>query len=376
MEYTIFGNTGYKVSKLGFGAMRLPMTEVNGEKAIDDDKAIPLMQRAFDLGVNYIDTAPYYCDKLSEIAVGKALKGYRDKVYVSTKNPIEDISGDNWLGRLESSLKKLDTGYIDFYHFWGIGLKSFKSWQGQKFGPIEAARKAKEEGIIKHISFSFHDDAKNMPEIIDSGLFESVLVQYNLLDRSNEENLAYANSKGLGVVVMGPIGGGRLGAPSPVIQGLLKNKPQSSAEVAMRFVLSNPNVHISLSGMSTMEQLEENVELASRTGHLTDEERARALEMMAENHKLADLYCTGCDYCMPCPQNINIPHIFGIMNNHRVYEITDFAKSQYREVVDGTGWVKSADASKCTECGACEVKCPQKLPIVMQLKETHEILGG
>ena len=376
MEYTTFGNTGYKVSKLGFGAMRLPMTEVNGEKAIDDGKAIPLMQRAFDLGVNYIDTAPYYCDKLSEAAVGKALKGYRDKVYVSTKNPIEDLSGDNWLKRLETSLKNLDIDYIDFYHFWGIGLESFKSWQGQKFGPIEAARKAKEEGLIKHISFSFHDDAKNMPEIIDSGLFESVLMQYNLLDRSNEENLAYANSKGLGVVVMGPIGGGRLGAPSQVIQGLLKDKPKSSAEVAMRFVLANPNVHISLSGMSTMEQLEENVELASRTGHLTDEERARAVDMMAENHKFAELYCTGCDYCMPCPQNINIPHIFGIMNNHRVYEITDFAKSQYKEVMDGTGWVKSADASKCTECGACETKCPQKLPIIKQLKETHEVLGS
>ena len=373
MEYTTFGKTGYKVSKLGFGAMRLPVVEVSGKKDIDYDKAVPMMQRAFDLGVNYIDTAPYYCENVSEIAVGKALKGYRDKVYVSTKNPIEDLSGDSWKGRLEKSLKQLDTDYIDFYHFWGIGLENFKKWH-EKGGPVEAAHKAKEQGLIRHISFSYHDAAENMPEIIDSGLFESVLVQYNLLDRSNEENLAYANKNGLGVVVMGPVGGGRLGAPSQVIQGLLKQKPKSSAEVAMRFVLSNPNVHISLSGMSTIEQLEENVELASRTGHLTDEERARAVEMMAENSKLADLYCTGCDYCMPCPQEINIPHIFNIMNNHRIYEITDFAKAQYKEVVDGTGWIKSADASKCTECAACETKCPQKLPIMKQLKETHEVL--
>lgn len=375
MEYTDFGNTGYKVSKLGFGAMRLPMIDVNGEKAIDDDKAIPLMQRAFDLGVNYIDTAPYYCNSLSEISVGKALKGYRDKVYVSTKNPIENISGDDWLGRLEKSLKQLDTDYIDFYHFWGIGLEKFKTWQGQEFGPIEAARKAKEQGLIRHISFSFHDDVENMPEIIDSGLFESVLLQYNLIDRSNEPNIEYAHKAGLGVVVMGPIGGGRLGAPSKVIQGLLKNKPQSSAEVAMRYVLANPKVHISLSGMSTIEQLEENVELASRTGHLTEEEKARAVSMMVENKKLAELYCTSCDYCMPCPQDINIPHIFGIMNNHRIYEITDFARGQYKEVVDGTGWVKSADASKCIECGVCETKCPQKLSIMKQLKETHEVLA-
>ena len=374
MEYTTFGNTGYKISKLGFGAMRLPMIEKNGEKAIDDDKAIPLMHRAFDLGVNYIDTAPYYCESLSEIAVGKALKGYRDKVYLSTKNPIEDISGDNWLKRLETSLKKLDTDYIDFYHFWGINLEGFKSWHGQN-GPIEAARKAKEQGLIKHISFSYHDEAKNMPEIIDSGLFESVLLQYNLLDRSNEKNIVYAHSKGLGVVVMGPVGGGRLGAPSAVIQGLLKEKPQSSAEVAMRFVLANPNVHNALSGMSTIEQVEENVELASRKGHLTEDEKARVIEMMAENRKLADLYCTGCDYCMPCPQNINIPHIFGIMNNHRVYEITDYARGQYKEVVEGTGWIKCADASKCVECAICETKCPQKLPIMKQLREAHSILS-
>ena len=375
MEYTTFGKTGYKVSKLGFGAMRLPMTEVGGKKAVDEDKAIPLMKRAFDLGVNYIDTAPYYCDSLSEAAVGKALKGYRDKVYLSTKNPIEDLSGDNWLKRLEKSLKNLDTDYIDFYHFWGIGLQGFKKWQGQNFGPLEAARKAKEQGLIKHISFSYHDDAKNMPEIIDSGIFESVLLQYNLLDRSNEENIDYAHLKGLGVVVMGPVGGGRLGAPSPVITGLLKEKPKSSAEVAMRYVLTNPCVHVSLSGMSTMEQLEENAEIASRKSYLTGDERGQAESMMKENLKFSELYCTGCDYCLPCPQKINIPRIFNIMNNHRVYEITDYARAEYKELMDGTSWIKSADASKCSECGACETKCPQKLPIVKQLKESHEVLA-
>ncbi|MCL2399648.1 MAG: aldo/keto reductase [Defluviitaleaceae bacterium] len=376
MEYVNFGSTGYQVSKLGFGAMRFPMLEINGEKAIDEDKAIPLMQRAFDLGVNYIDTAPYYCEKLSEIAVGKALKGYRDKVYVSTKNPIEDLSGDNWMRRLETSLEKLDTDYIDFYHFWGIKLESFKSWQGQDFGPVEAALKAKEQGLIRHISFSFHDNPDNMPEIIDSGLFESVLLQYNLLDRSNEENIEYAHSKGLGIVAMGPVGGGRLGAPSEVIQGLLKEKPKSSAEMAMRFVMSNSKVNITLSGMSNMEQLEENAALASKTGHLTDDERVRAIEILKENRKLAELYCTGCNYCLPCPQKINIPYIFGAMNNHRIYEVTNFAKQQYKEILDGTSWVKTADASKCTECAACETKCPQKLPIIKQLKETHETLSN
>ncbi|MCL2415772.1 MAG: aldo/keto reductase, partial [Defluviitaleaceae bacterium] len=157
MQYKEFGNTGKMLSTLGFGAMRLPMSGEGDNKIVNEELAIPLMQRAFDLGINYIDSAPYYCNKLSEVAVGKAIKGYRDKVFVSTKNPIEDLSGDNWLVRLENSLRNLDIDYIDFYHFWGIRLERFKSWQGLEFGPIEAALRAKEQGLIKHISFSYHD---------------------------------------------------------------------------------------------------------------------------------------------------------------------------------------------------------------------------
>jgi len=376
MVYKEFGKTGKKVSALGFGAMRLPMVEVNGQESVDEEKAIPLMRRAFDLGVNYIDSAPYYCNSQSEAAVGKAVKGYREKVYISTKNPIEDESPGHWMQRLERSLKNLDVDYIDFYHFWGINLKGFKQWQSLSDGPLQAAKRALDQGLIKHLSFSYHDAAGNMPEIIDSGLFETVLMQFNLLDYSNESNLDYARSKGLGTVVMGPVGGGRLGAPSDVIQGLLKKKAKSSADIAMRFVLSNPNVDIALSGMGTVAQVEENVEIASRTDHLSSEEKQRILDMMVENHKLEGLYCTSCNYCMPCPQEINIPHIFNIMNNHRVYGITDYARGQYSDIINGRGWIKCADASKCVECGLCETKCPQKLPIIKQLKETHKVMAG
>jgi predicted aldo/keto reductase-like oxidoreductase len=375
MNYTVFGNTGVKVSALGFGAMRLPMKEAGGKKIVDEELAIPLMQKAFDMGVNYIDSAPLYCEKLSEVAVGKALKGYRDKVYLSTKNPVEDDSGDHWMERLEKSLKNLDTDYIDFYHFWGIGLSSFKSWQGLKYGPLEAAHKAKDQGLIKHISFSYHDSAENYKPIVDSGHFESTLVQYNLLDRSNEENIAYAKSKGLGVVVMGPVGGGRLGAPSEKIQGLLKNKSVSTAEMALRFVLANDNINIALSGMGNLQMLNENAEIASRTGQLTEDEMSRIKAMMEENKNLAKLYCTGCNYCKPCPQGIDIPHLFEIMNRYRVYGLKEHAKSAYDELMKGLSWIKSADASKCVKCGECEKKCPQKLPIIKQLEETHAVLA-
>lgn len=374
MIYREFGKTGIQMSTLGFGAMRLPMIESGDEKFVDDEKAIPMIHRAFELGVNYIDTAPYYLESKSEITVGKALKGYRDKVYVSTKNPIEDDSGDNWTKRLEKSLMQLDVDYIDFYHMWGISLEAFKTKINVKGGPIDAAIKAKEQGLIKHISFSYHDKQENMKEIIDSGYFESVLLQYNLLDRSNEANIDYAKEKGLGVVVMGPVGGGRLGAPSPVIQDILKGRTKSTAEMALRFVLANQNVGVALSGMNTMEMVIENAAVADIQGTLTEEEVARVQSMMEETKKLEDLYCTGCDYCMPCPQGLKIPRIFSLMNYHRIYGLTDYAREEYGRIKEGNDPFRGKGVSECVECGACESKCPQRLEIIRQLKETEAVL--
>lgn len=327
MIYKPFGQTGIKLSALGFGAMRLPMT---ADRRVDDEKAIPLMRKAFELGIYYIDTAPYYCGRDSERAVGLALKGWRDKVYLSTKNPAKDSVGGKWRMNLEKSLKTLDTETIDFYHFWGIDLEHFREMV-KPGGPVDDARKALNDGLIKHLCFSFHDKPENMPPLIDSGLFTSVLCQYNLLDRGNEENIARAKEKGLGVIIMGPVGGGRLGAPSEVVRGLIKGKIQSSAEMALRFVLANPNVNIALSGMENEKMLEENVKVASIGGQLTGEEMDRVKAMLDENKRLMDLYCTGCNYCMPCPQHINIPHLFSLMNYHRVYQLTDYARKAYGE---------------------------------------------
>jgi predicted aldo/keto reductase-like oxidoreductase len=348
------------------------MIETNGMEIVDDEKAIAMLHRAFELGINYVDTAPYYLNKLSEVTVGKALKGYRDKIYLSTKNPIEDDSYDHWMKHLETSLRKLDTDYIDFYHMWGISLEVFKTRIDIKGGPIDAALKAKEMGLIKHLSFSFHDDVKNMKEIIDSGYFESVILQYNLLDRSNEKNIEYAHEKGIGIAVMGPVGGGRLGQPSKVIQSMLKDKVKSTAEMALRFVLANPHVDIALSGMSTMEMVEENVAVASVSGVLTEIEKVRITEMLQEKTRLSELYCTGCNYCMPCPQDINIPYVFSLMNLSKVYGLTDYSKGKYAKLVNKNGnKSKGVDVINCIECGVCEGKCPQKLKIMRQLKETR-----
>ena len=384
MQYVDFGKTGVKVSRLGMGCMRLPSDEKDGKTIYNEEKGIALIHRAMELGVNYFDTAPYYCDKVSEVILGKALKGgRREKVYVSTKNPIENDSGDDYEKRLENSLKNLDISHIDFYHFWGISLKTFNEKIKVKDGPFERAKKLKEQGVIKHISFSFHDggakekEGDMLIEILKNseGVLESVLCQYNLMDRNKEPGIALAHQMGLGTVIMGPVGGGRLGAPSKVIQDLLPGKVQSSAELALRFVLANPSVNIALSGMSNIEQLEENARVADNISPISSEELKQIESMMKENERLAGLYCTGCDYCKPCPQGINISAVFNIMNYHRVYQITDYAKSTYAQIGKNP-WMKYENASACTECGECEGKCPQSIPIREQMKETHKTLAS
>jgi predicted aldo/keto reductase-like oxidoreductase len=384
MRYVEFGKTGAKVSRLGMGCMRLPSYEKDGKTVYDEEKSIALIHRAVDLGVNYFDTAPGYCDTLSEVILGKALAGgLRDKVWVSTKNPIENDSGDDYEKRLENSLKKLQTDHIDFYHFWGISLGVFLKKVKAKDGPFERAQKLKAQGLIRHISFSFHDgdagekEVENLKEILrrGEGVLESVLCQYNLLDRNKEPGIALAHEMGLGTVIMGPVGGGRLGAPSRVIQDLLPGKVRSSAEMALRFVLANQNVNVALSGVSNIEQLEENAAVADNESPLSPEELSQIDDMMRENERLAGLYCTGCKYCMPCPRGINIPAIFTMMNYHRVYKLTEFARNNYAQIGKAP-WMKYEDASKCAGCGVCEKKCPQSLPIRQQLKETHAALAG
>jgi predicted aldo/keto reductase-like oxidoreductase len=374
MQYRTFGKTGIQVSALGFGAMRLPRIDGDEGKGFDHETGAALLRRGIDAGINYVDTAPFYCDKESELIVGEALQdGYRDKVYLSTKLPGEDRGYDAARARLEASLERMRTDHIDFYHLWGISWERFDT-QAKPEGQVKMALQAKEEGLIRNLSFSFHDDPENMIKLIDTGLFASVLCQYNLLDRSNEAGIAHAHEKGLGVVVMGPVGGGRLGYPSQAVQALLPGKVQSSPEIALRFVLSNPNVSCALSGMGNAQMVDENASIVSTASTLTAEERDQVARAVAENKRRAELYCTGCNYCMPCPVGVNIPLNFEIMNHHRVYELTEYARQQYA-AIGVLDWMKGEKASACVGCGACEEKCPQRLHIREQLAETAAVLG-
>ncbi len=374
MQTRPFGRTGVELTRLGFGAMRLPITKDEHGKIGGLDESAEIVARALDAGINYVDSAPGYGHRESETAVGLAIAGRpRDGFHLSTKYPVKNDCGECFRLRLELSLRKLGTDYVDFYHFWGMSWKAFRGRVTNEGGPLEAARKAKEEGLIRHISFSCHDTPENMIRIIDSGEFESMLVQYNLLDRKNEPALAHAHARGLGTVAMGPVGGGRLGTPSEVISEA--TGISSTAEIALRFVFANPELDVAISGMENVQQVEENVATAERGEALSSEELAKIDELVEQNKKLLDLPCTGCGYCTPCPKGVAIPEIFQLYQWHEAFGLKEPAKKRYAGL--GHGWQeKKKPVRECVACGECEEKCPQKIAIAERLKEAEKVLAA
>lgn len=374
MQYRKFGNTGIRISALGFGCMRLPEVQLeDGTWQVEQEKTNAMLQRAVELGVNYFDTALYYCHQNSEIAIGKALKPFRDQVYISTKCPLERVQKkEDYEKTLEESLSKLDTDHIDCYHFWGINQKVFDE-KILPMGLLEEAVRLKKTGKIRHISFSFHDTPEALKHIIDNGpQLESVLLQYNLLDRANEEMIHYAAQKGLGVVVMGPVGGGRLAAPTELAQKLGSGNLHTY-ELALRFVLGNPDVSCALSGMQSCTMVEQNAAVASLETPMTEQQWRQAGQSMEELKKFSELYCTGCNYCQPCPRGIVIPKIFQAYTYHNVYGLTELAKKTYQNYVNNEK-TPGATSKECADCGYCEKKCPQHLQIRQLLRKTEAVL--
>lgn len=359
MIYRKFGNTGVEISALGFGCMRLPENEVDGVWEVDQEKATEMLMYAYENGVNYFDTAFFYCHSNSEIAVGKALKPIRDKVYISTKCPMDKInSKEDYRNQLQRSLDKMDTDYVDFYHFWGINKGVFDD-KIMKLGLVEEALKLKEEGKIRHISFSFHDEPKNIKHIVDNAPeIETMLIQYNLLDRSNEEWIEYVAKKGLGVLAMGPVAGGRLAAPKEINQRLGVDEKIAGYDLAIRFVLDNENISCALSGMQSLEMVKQNLNVVKGSLKLSDEDKQTIERTRNLVNKFNELYCTGCAYCQPCPKGIHIPDLFEAFTMHNVYGLDENAKAKFQEYKS-----KGSTASSCVNCEFCEKKCPQKLKV-------------
>jgi predicted aldo/keto reductase-like oxidoreductase len=376
MQYRTFGRLEWKPSALGFGAMRLPT--IDGDPGrIDEPEATRMVRFAIEQGVNYVDTAYPYHQGASEPFLGRALQGgYRERIKLATKLPCWKVERTEDFDRyLDEQLERLQTKHVDFYLLHGLNSESWSKVHG--LGVLRWAEGALGGGRIGHLGFSFHDQYEVFVEIVGaSNLWAFCQIQYNFMDveyQAGTRGLEYAASRGLAVVVMEPLRGGLLArnVPAPV-QKLWDRAPRqrSPADWALQWVWNHPEVSVLLSGMSTMEQVEQNVASAGESGPgtLTEDELALVARAREEYRRLGRIPCTACQYCQPCPQGVNIPRIFEIYNDARIYGDEQGARLSY-------GWLEEEQrANLCVECGECLEKCPQQIEIPDWLSKAHELL--
>jgi len=376
MQYREMGNTGEKVSALGFGCMRF-QTIGEGKENIDEDLSIKQLRHAIDKGVNYVDTAYPYHGGNSELLVAKALTdGYREKVYLADKLPSWLIKSREDMDKyLDEQLEKLETDYIDFFLLHALSKDRWDNYL--KHNVFDFIEKAKESGKIKHIGFSFHDELSVFKEIVDAYNWDFCQIQYNFMDEDYQaglEGLNYAADKGLGVVVMEPLKGGSLTRNLPEDIEKIWNSAdikRSPAEWALRFVWNNPKVSLLLSGMNQFDHIDENIRVAEDAlpNSLTDKELGIIEEVRKVYDNRIKVDCTSCKYCLPCPEGVMIPNVFSLYNNASIYNTWESQKRGYANL-ESQG--KAAD--NCIECGLCEESCPQHIPIREKLKEARVAL--
>jgi hypothetical protein len=389
MQYRTFGRLDWRPSALGFGCMRLPTLEGDPPR-IDEPAATRMLRTAIDRGVNYVDTAYSYHHGTSEAFVGRALRdGYRQKVRLATKLPCWLVQAPGDFDRyLDEQLQRLQTETIDFYLLHGLGRERWHNLRD--LGVLAWAERAMAEGRFRHLGFSFHDSLDAFREIVDAcDRWTFCQIQYNYMDEDYQagvKGLRYAADRGLAVVVMEPLRGGMLAQNiPPAVQALWNSylPPATAGETeggphrtpadwALQWVWNQPEVSLALSGMSTVEQVEENLASAARSGPgtLTPDELALIDRVKSAYQELCAIPCTDCRYCQPCPNGVAISRIFAIYNEALMYNALDRSRMAYEQ------WMRGDErANCCLECGECEAACPQGIEIIEWLKKADETLG-
>lgn len=376
MQYRKFGQCDFNVSTLGFGCMRLPVID-NDYSKINEEQAINLIRYGIDHGINYIDTAYPYHSGNSELLVGKALRdGYRDKIKLATKLPVwlvKEYSDFNKF--LDEQLKKLQTDHIDMYLLHALDKKRIDDLEA--LGVYKFLDEAISAGKIKYAGFSFHDDVDTFKRIVDAYDWTFCQIQYNILDehyQAGTEGLRYAASKGLAVVIMEPLKGGKLANSIPnSVKELYNNSiaGKAPANLALSWVWNHPEVTLLLSGMNSLDQLKENIATSAEAlpNSMNKEELQLVEAVKREYKKCIKVDCTRCEYCMPCPFGVNIPENFSLYNSVYMYNALEESIKNYANMGE------KGKAAYCKECGKCESVCPQHLQIRKHLKEVHAVLG-
>ena len=376
MQYRIIKKNGDEISSLGFGAMRLPLK--NGK--IDRIKARQLIFNAIDNGVNFIDTAYLYGD--SEKFLGEILQGeYKDKVKICTKLPsIHVRKYEDMENFLDEQLERLQRDCIDYYLIHSVDLKTVNRLL--KRGLIDFLKKAKREGKIKHVGFSYHGVKEEFDILIDGYDWDVVMVQYNYFDenvQASVEGIEYAASKGMGIFVMEPLKGGILAGkmPKEAEEIFKKADPnKTTAQWALQWVLNNRNVSCVLSGMNSMEQIDDNLAIANATTPMSMTfEELETVELVKRVMKnLLRINCSTCGYCMPCPQGVNIPECIKTYNEKYLFDHKGLINQSFLDYYQLVGGIMggAANAGLCNGCGKCLRKCPQKLDIISELEKVKK----
>ena len=374
MLYRKLSKTGIDLSVLGFGCMRLPTIDHKPEK-IDYPKAAQLLHYAIDHGVNFVDTAYFYHAAVfgqrgeSEPFVGEALSGgWRGKVHLATKMPLFQLRQKEQMDTyFKEQLVRLQTDYLDFYLLHGLNGEMWDKMR--ELGVREFLDKKKSEGKIRFPAFSFHGKAEDFIRICNEYDWTYAQIQYNYMDidfQAGYKGLKYAADKGIGIVVMEPLKGGKLANKLPAEMMSVFNASvikRSPAEWALRYVWNEPGVSSLLSGMNSMEQLMENIRIADE-GLPNSLDRDEILIFDALRNAMGSRIkadCTECRYCMPCASGVDIPGVLAALNNATIWSDSNPWLTGYVQI--------GGKAGKCTECRECEEVCPQELPISTLMKE-------
>ena len=375
MQYRKFGKLDWKVSALGFGIMRLPMTD-GDPPIIDEAESIRMVRYAIDHGVNYLDTAYMYLSGQSEGFVGRVLKdGYRQKVKLTTKLPTVMVESTSDFDRfLDEQLERLQTK-PDFYLLHDLNSKSWP--KVRDLGILDWADDKLARGKIDHLGFSFHDEFDLFKEIIDAydnWTLSQIYYNYMFTNyQAGRRGLEYAASKGLAVVIMGPLRGGLLAKEPPEQVAKIwatNDRKRTPAERGLLWTWNQPEISVVLSGMNTMEQVVENVAAADQSGaiKLTADELMLFDRAREVYHGLIPIPCTGCGYCMPCPNGVAISANLWIYNEATMYDDFQAGRSRYH---GDNGLKEERRADQCTECGECLDACPQNIAIPDWLRKVH-----